>query len=1410
MITPVEQSVMSERLLDQLASITSFPNDSSSLAGTAAEAIPVPSGLLAHLLTFLQGQFVSKLHRQQLELDASREQVQVASQRLNVLRSQLRVAESSALESSSKVSALESRCSALEASYGKERTGAKQAAQELQSTLDAFASFRRQQAEQSSQLRAQLESAQFEAQTAKAEAERLDAQCKTLTRQLTALQDAHAQLKAESRLKESRFVAEMDAKERLVQAYAQAAQSASQRAMAVEDEIEGVRGAVVESEADLDGKQEEWRVQLVESNQRCKQLQVDVDRLQSALNSLIASTAESSGASTAVEEAKVVALEVQLERTKEALEEAVRALEANEPRIRILTEDNARLQGEIVALTETVIAGAAVKEEMMHLRRQLDGAIGEGRTLVQENADLAKQVQGLLAELEGRRLRASQSSASGVMDSATLITERLVDFNSIATLQARNQELLKALRSTCAKMEALESATAASETVPRAQLDEALRELAEVREARLKQAALVDRFLNGKIDESEPVTTQVKVVEIVKEAPVPVVAPAPAPVSNEFEIKCAHLEAQLEVAQERAKFSQQSLEALKADHSALQERFTAQQGTLQFLQSQGERAAAELATLQDRDAHLQGQVSSLRAQAGDLQAALTRVQAAHDAAVSERDRLSALIPPLQSMLTDHEASEAALKKHFDAQLSFMERELQATRKQLSDSTASHAQILSQIEGERSELLRRLEAVMQEAHAYKQSSIQLEVQASGLAAQVQELESVLKTAASKELDQDQQANKVSELKLRALAGQVKELKEANAKGEAQLVELQAALAAKEAEVEQTRSEFASVSERLTQAISECEALQAQIQSKNAEVESIRLVADQVPQLESEIARLSQVKAALESENQDHLQTIEARLDELAALKTSLANTQSTLQEVEAQLNVKGSALAASAKETESLRSELLSLRQENSALMDELAQQTPQEHEGEFDALQPTIPNDSRLLQLLRADKDKLIAEKDELTAQCSHLQAQLDQLQATLNAERSSVSTQAADYARLLQQIEEFQSKAAEGIKARLQVDQLRKQLAEAQQSAGEMATGSEALERAQAELRVLNEIVGERDAELTKLRAEGEVLKQNAANLKKMLMESKLNSAKEIDALKRELAGVEALKRDYAAVKGELDARLQQEAETEEHLSEIQSFMQSMHQPQQQQRQMNTGIQTIVIESGTEQDSEVDDESDIAMSSEVESADEHVDEHEHVDDNEEVEDEEKHAQSDEDVESEAEDENEHPMQETQSGAVLESEASMHDDSHESKLGNDEVESSIHDENASIASTTTAPVIQAPSLTPQQKPQQIRKVVSLVGITSSTASAQSTAAPASMITSASGKKFVPVTAPEPIARKPASSANASITANANTNASSPASSPSSASNQQQQRNKKKKKKNPVNNAGVGKNVRRNN
>ncbi len=1384
---------MSEGLLDQLASITGYPLNERPEEAT----VSVSPGLLAHLLTFLQGQFVSKLHRQQLELDASREQVQVASQRLNYMRSQLRTAESSSLEANSKLSALESRCSALEAALGKERGQAKYAAQELQNTLDSFASFRRQQAEHSSTLRSQLENAQFEAQTARAEADRLETQTRSLNRQLTSLQDAHIQLKAELKLRESRFLGEMDAKERLIQAYAQAAQTASLRALAAEDEIEGVRGAVVNSEADFDGRQEEWRVLLQESNQRCKQLQVDLDRVQASLNSLL--NTEQRNDET-VTDARVVALEVQLERMREALEEAVGSWEATQPRLEILANDNSRLQGEIAALTETVISGAAAKEEISHLRKQLDGAIKEGRALVQENADLARQVQALLAELEGRKLRASAAASSGsnIMDAADLITSRLVDFNSIASLQARNQELLKALRSTCANLEALESAAASADFVPRAQLEEVRRELEEAREARIKQAALVDRFLKGKIDETVPVEpiTKVKVIEVVKEAPVSATIESLTPItshSNQFEIKCAHLEAQFEVAQERVKFSQEALEALKADHSTLVARFTSQQGTLQFLQAQGERAAAELATLQDRNAHLQGQVGAFKKESVELQASLTHLQAAHDAAVSERDRLSALIPPLQSMLTDHEASEAALKRHFDTQLAFMERELQATRKHLSDSTAAHSQVMTQIEGERSELLKRLETVMQEAHSYKQSTIQLEVQARALAAQVQELEGVLNVAASKEMEQDQHASKVSELKLRALAGQVKELKEANSQGEAQLAELQNALQSKQAELEAVTQEFNEARNQLSQFAAQVEELKSQLTGKDAEIESLQEIANQVSQLQSEVSSLNELNSTLQAENQSTLQDLQARFDELAALKTSLANCQSSLFETESQLNGKASALTAVTKEVEHLRSELASIRQENSALMDELtntgdATITSQE----FEALKPSPnPNDSRLLQLLRSDKDKLIQERDQLAKNCTQLQAQLDLLQSTLNSERAAVSTQAADYARLLQQIEEFQGKSTEGIKARLLVEQLKKQLLQAETASKELISCTEALERAQAELRVLNEIVGEKDAEVSKLRAEMESLKQTSMTLKKTLMESKLMAAKEIDALKRELG----------VVKQELEAVLTKQADVAmEDANVVAEFI--------RQASVMEVDEAIVIGSSDDDDEEEEVEDDekeeeIQMSSEAEAESEH----EAVDseDNEHENEQEHEAESDgeaylpdehEEETSEEEHEEEHEDQDHVDEVA---------DSHESKLGIEHVET------VDIPETVSETVIVAP--VPAQVPTQpARKIVSLVGITSSTSTAQSTAAPVPMITTASGKKIIPITAPEPTTRKAPVVTASTSTTTSNTSAAvaNPTipSSPGSDTNANKRNKKKKKPKKPIS-AGVGKNVRRN-
>lgn len=1440
---------MSDRLIEQLASITGFHETTENIAAPQEIPISVSPGLLAHVLTFLQGHFVSKLHRQQLELNASLEQVQVATERLNQLRSQLRLAESNSLEATSKLSVLESRCASLETALGKEKAQRKLASQELQGTLESFAAFRRQQAEQTSKLRAQLETAQLDAQTARAEAERMEAQVRSLTRQVTLLQDSQASLKTELKLRESRFLGEMEAKDRLVQAYAQAAQNASQRAQVLEAEMDGIKGAVVDAEADFDERQEEWRAQLQESNQRCKQLQADIDRLQASMNALISATEQAnnnnnnnadesntnnSSLSSKLTDAKVASLEVQLERLKDALDEAVSALNANQPRMQILTEDNARLQCEIASLTEAVIAGAAASEEITALKKQLDGAVQEGRALMQENADLARQVQGLLAELEGRKLRLNSSSASGtVVDSATLITERLVDFASIEELQQRNQELLRALRSTCAKMEALEAAAASSDLVPRAQLEEARRELQGARESRMKQAALVDRYLKGRINEDDEPGQQpqqqkevVKVVEVVREAPIAVAAAATTTASTalvpdtSLQVKCAQLEAQLEVARERGRFAQEALEALKADHSAMLTRFSSQQGTLQYLQAQGEKASAELAALQDREAHLQAQVVALQAEAADLQASLTRLQAENETAVGERDRLSALIPSLQGMLTDHEASEAALKRHFDTQLAFMERELQTTRKLLSDSTATHAQTLAAVEKERSDLLGRLEQVMHESHSFRQSSMQLEVEATNLRAQVQELERVLKSAAERELSQDQETNKTNELKLRALAGQIKELKEALSGRESRIAELESELAVKQDEIQGAKSALEEMKAILSQSGAECDALKTQLAAKEAELQSLRAVAEQVSRLESEVARLTEANAVSEQQHQSAVQELQQRLDELAALKTSLENTQAALLQAETHLTQQTAALGVTTKDAEQLRTEVNALRQENSTLMDELMASNASSSANESDdVLAPATGNDSRLLKLLRADKDKLIEERDKLSSDCTRLQAQLDQLQATLNAERAAVSTQAADYTRLLEQIEELQAKSAEGIKARLQVEQLKKQLVVAHESTTELANCTEALERAQAELKVLNEIVGERDTEIARLQAEIAALRQASGNLKKALMESKLTSAKEIEALKRELEAVkqqlEDAKEPEPKMSNDMDVDTRfniadNNMEVEPSAHEVPAPAVTASVINEEMVQEKKAIEEIVIESAAEeeQDEEMSggERSEIEMSSEIEEVEGEIE-------GEEVSAVDVDADADNVGENVDENVDEVYDDELQGGDDVDSPAVNAVDSHESKLGTTEEQ-------------LTLPLLPPPAQQHQQ-PQPIRKIVSLAGITSSSAAVQSTpAAPVQMITTASGKKIIPITAPDPVVRKPAAGATLSAghqgdgnrptspvpssstaTATAVASADSQSQSPGAGKKtQKKQLNMKKKKK--LRSAGVGKNARR--
>ncbi|XP_025109062.1 nucleoprotein TPR-like isoform X2 [Pomacea canaliculata] len=127
----------------------------------------------------------------------------------------------------------------------------------------------------------------------------------------------------------------------------------------------------------------------------------------------------------------------------------------------------------------------------------------ENVRLQQQNADLSRQVRYLVKEIQemkgGCVVQDDEAEVSSTQDSSSasrVITQHMVTFRNIEELQEKNQQLLEAIRDLSTQKEQEESlATDARVVELQKQLEEATKELDDLRSARSRQAEMVEAIV---------------------------------------------------------------------------------------------------------------------------------------------------------------------------------------------------------------------------------------------------------------------------------------------------------------------------------------------------------------------------------------------------------------------------------------------------------------------------------------------------------------------------------------------------------------------------------------------------------------------------------------------------------------------------------------------------------------------------------------------------------------------------------------------------------------------------------------------------------------------------------------------------------------------------------------------------
>lgn len=1376
----------------------SLSSPSSSEFSTDSESL---SKLIEHVIIVLERKEITcvelnrSLERQQLELEASREQVNLASTRLKEMRERLTENESQIIELNSKISTLTAQIMNLEQILKREKSQAEWSMQELEKTLDAFAAFRKEQIVLLAEARSQADLSNSQSQEVQKRLQRTLQSLKEREKQFFDLQESLAQTKSQLSANEANFTREMNSNSRMIELYKNASEEAAERITLLQNEIEELREVLSNFEAQESGHTADLQAELEDRENLIKLKEEQLEKMRIALDGLLkvakASTDESlsltadilnefsnedvDASNVSVKQiyseysvcrGKLARAEEECSQLRITMQEMINEINSRAPLFDSLKADNSRLQGDVALLTEQLINAATSRDaaitDRATLERNLANLQVEMEALQQECSDLSQQVQRLLLEIESssssnanvQNNKRQRNVNSEILRASEIITENFVDITSIAQLQQRNQELLRGLRSITAKYEALEKEKESPQL--RAQLEAALRELDEMHDARKRQAQMVETIIKTKTSDNNnannvnspktPIISDTFALELdqlkrqleTKQETLKMSLSELETVKKDLveeKVSKARLSAQLELSEERLKILNETLQQERLESASMRERLAVQMDSFNQAQTSSYKLMADLTSSQERENRLHARIEKLQNEINSLVIETSKLQQEVSSSSGERDRLNGILSSMQGVLNEHEASEATLKRHFTAQVEFMERELESSRSRITEITNSHSSVLSALERDRSELFRKLESLSEELTQKKETNLRLEGSLLQAQEKISDLERVLQQAATESVH-DENNVKTFELRIRALSTELKNVQSNLQQSNSRIIELEGQVGqieelklqlesekenslAKETNLQESLAELGHLKGDKERLEEELNTLREELVSSQ---EQVKLLNEEIEKLQEQIKSQSAVLKSVEEEKQQ----LQAQLNEAKSIQLTL---ESSLTAGESEKNHLKTTIG-------NLEERLQSLQEQNEKLLDE-AQNSVFEGGEDGDG-----ENSLGVIKFLRSEKDKLQVEREKLLSEVRQYQLQVEEAQRTLHLERQAIASQSADYARLLAEVERLNSLRESGAlhqhetaQMRMKITILENQLIEKNSS---IAPLKESLETAQGEIDQLKEslamIQTDRDSwksrfenaistasnsnspletELKQVKMQSEMFRQRALTLTKNLAEVRSAAQKEIEGLQKEISELNSKLESAAVVVTPMDVEMTH-TESPVHEEQVAAIVKESSASEQE-----IEPEQAEPEAEVEEKDKVEDDSDTNSDSDYEEPIESV--------------------SVESINVSESASIPEPL------AVTESVTTVNEPSIPATLS----------ESASPVSNLAATNIE-PSVPVTSTEVPRKKIVSLAGIVGSS----STTTPA-MITTASGKKFVPVTFPDPPA---ANTSNASAAA----------------------------------------------
>lgn len=903
--------------------------------------------------------------RRQLEIDALNEQAAKLSAMLRESREALLKREGELSEALSRATNSSRQAELYQEEAERYKKQADWSVQELEDTLADFSNHRKQRMQETASLQATIESLTVECASKEEQLvglrARLGEKDAALEQSLAKARDAETAL-AE---RESIFTQEMAAKTRLADLYREGMEEARMRLEETERLLEAAQGSSHLVDERLRQVRQEAEHQLLSLKEELAERERQLSLLRGHLDELGRGEAAFTGrgdqtvggrtlsdvySEYAKAKGELLAARQEVGRLKMCLQDICQDIESRVPVLQMERQENERLKGDLSALSHQLATTVRHKEELEARVRRLEAETRElrdGKTLLeQQTSDLGRQVQVLLGELEGlpaSSLLLKDSDDSNVfegedqvMDAGQLIDERLVGFRNIQELQVRNQELLRAIRELSQAQEGEElTRLQRTEQELRALLDTNAAELAELREQRQRQAALVESLVRqrdmlremmaaaegnnsggtGLVPTSpfaagglsgegstgvaaaaaissalEELRAEYELFRVEKgksEKYLRDQADKLQRESGELRSRAAQLTAQLEFAQERYDLLKGNYEMERRELNSLRQSNAGALNSIVQHQSQMQQLMAEVMGSKETQQRLSSQLASLKVELDMTRSNERRLQQDLASMQGEKDRLSHLFASLQSLTSEHESSEGVLRKHLGEQIELLERELQSARLRIAEEVETHKLAAAVADREYRELVRRHEGVLEGSAKAKE---ELAVTKADL------------VDAQRKLSQLEQLHRRSEERLAALMEEPASSAEGDAPNQArETAAARARLAAVEDELRMEREhiknyqEMARTAERnLAELTRTHDEYKSAMEAKVAMLTKTREdLVSRLTALQEQHASLESRRAEQEEQHETELATLRGQLEQLRE-HADLASTHSTLR------------------------------------------------------------------------------------------------------------------------------------------------------------------------------------------------------------------------------------------------------------------------------------------------------------------------------------------------------------------------------------------------------------------------------------------------------------------------------------------------------------------------------------